>query len=362
MVRLKIRKKTTDGLVEVTTRPAIAVTSDAVVQLQEQPNSLTIGCLHNPGQKEYFYQQNYNAIVGHKTMSLIGDEVEESPTTDSSADFNFSPDTGDAEGYYVSRIAGVSGFDTAFHVIGGNTFRWQPGLNGLALDDIGRPDIDCADYLKVAEYIQILKEKLDIIKDQIVNQPVASGASGPAVTYGLHSQYQAMLRLWNYLVYRMSVILEVSFQSDAVFIQGRYINATDENIIIQPCTVTFMLQEGTPAGIKGILSNRIRATSTQGEAPNWNTSLVSGVLNTIEPGEVGKVTWTVYTVNSSYLPVDYVVVPRQEVTFTLRLDLSIPWGLPDAHAVVGIRWPLDAAAEITIEKARSVFMYDEDIS
>ena len=64
---------------------------------------------------------------------------------------------------------------------------------------------------------------------------------------------------------------------------------------------------------------------------------------------------------------EYPVVPRQEVSFTLRLDLAMAsGGLPDAHATVGIDWEISPAGSgvpaIVISKERTVFMYEEDIS
>lgn len=366
MVSLKIQKKDTDAPATVVTKPGITVASDTTIKLQQQPDSLIIGCGRNPGQKKYFYQQNFNAIVERKDVALATD----GSTTGELFNFDPSDDPGALTtdyagiwpGYYVSRISGALPLGTAFSLTGGNTFRWQAAANGLVIDDIGRPDVDCSDYLTAAGYIQTLKEKLDKIKEQIVGTPsgtdVATGES-TAVIYGLHKQYQAMQRLWNYLVYRMSIILEVSFQSDAVFIQGRYINTTDKDVVISPCTVSFTLEAASPGGIDGTLSNRIRSTSTQGAAPDWDTELSAGDPTPFTPGQA--VTWTVDTTTA------YTVVPRQEVSFTLRLDLSIAsGGLPDAHATVGITWELAPAATgvsaVVISKERTVFMYEEDIS
>ena len=366
MVSLKIQKKGTDVPVTVVTKPGIAVVSDTTIRLQQQPDSLIIGCGRNPGQKEYFYQQNFNAIVDRMDVAL-GDD---GSTTGELFNFDPSDDSGaltsdyagNWPGYYVSRLSGASPLNTALSIAGGNTFRWQGTDGGLVIDDIGRPDVDCSDYLTAAGYIQTIKEKLDKLKEQIISTPsgteVTTGES-TAIVYGLHKQYQAMQRLWNYLVYRMSVILEVSFQSDAVFIQGRYINATDKNVVLSACTVSFTLDQASPGGIGGTLYPRIRSTSTQGVAPDWGTTLSVGDPTLFTPGE--SVVWRVETMT------EYTVVPRQEVSFTLRLDLAMAsGGLPDAHATAGIAWqispPAPGVPEIVISKERTVFLYEEDIS
>lgn len=362
MVSLKIQKAGTDAPVTVVTKPGVAVVSDTTIKLQQQPDSLRIGCGRNPGQKEYFYQQNFNAIVDRMDVAL-GDD---GSTTGELFNFDPSDDAGaltsdyagNWPGYYVSRLSGASPLNTALSIAGGNTFRWQGTDGGLVIDDIGRPDVDCSDYLTAAGYIQTLKEKLDRLKEQIIGTPSGTAGESTPIVYGLHKQYQAMQRLWNYLVYRMSVVLEVTFQSDAVFIQGRYINTTDEEVLLSACDVSFTLGP-SPSGISGTLSPRIRSTSTQGVAPDWDTTLSAGDPMLLTPGV--SVVWKVEPTD------EYPVAPRQEVSFTLRLDLAVAsGGLPDVHAVAGIAWqispPAPGVPAIVISKERTVFLYEEDIS
>lgn len=341
MVRISIKKRDAGDVIPLSARDVRLETAGGV-SLAAGRGSLRVSCEKDPARRRDYYRQNFKAVT----------EFSDIPAPGTDTTFEFGAGTGGLpDGYYLGRLAGAVPLHTALAITGGPTFRWNPRPNGIAIDDIGRPDVDCGDYLRAAEYIRILGSKLDDIKDQIQGVPTAGN-------YGLHKQYQTLLRLWNFMVYRMSVILETSFQSDAVFIQGRYINTTDEPVVLRPCEVTFTLDQGSPAGINGRMSTRIRSTSTKGQAPLWKWTAAQGL--SLQPIVAGST--ALWTVTTGDPPLTYAVAPRQEAAFTLRLDLSKAGGLPDAHATVGIAWPLDAQETMIVEKERSVFIYHEDIT
>lgn len=338
-ITIKHRDGTTTGPVEMT-KP-ITVTASAGILLQPSPESLAVACSRDPGGVELFYQRNYNAIVNHEnTLDSEGDP-----------EFTFAY----TDGYYVSRVNGVLGLGGAFHIVGGNTFRWSPATNGIAIDDIGRPDVDCSDYLTIAGYLETLKNALDSIRGQIGDAPVA-GPGSTATTFGMHKQYQSVVHLWNYLVYRMAVLFEVSFQSNAFYLQGTFINTADVAVALRPCRLTLSLPMDVPEGSTACRFSTIQSNSSSEVNPAWTSS---------DPPEVsiaggGECTWDIESTASVY--------PRQQVVFTVRVDIKIPKDsvLPAGTAVASLSWPViiyelnNTPTPITIEKTRSLFVWQED--
>lgn len=357
-ITIKHRDGTTIGPVEMT-KP-ITVTASAGILLQPSTESLAVACSRDPGGVELFYQRNYNAIVNHEnTLDSEGNPEFTFAYTD--GDEN-TVDTGleQGTGYYISRINGALGLGGAFHIVGGDTFRWSPTTNGIAIDDIGRPDVDCSDYLTIAGYLETLKSALDSIRGQVGNVPVASGSM--ATTFGVHKQYQSVVHLWNYLVYRMAVLFEASFQSNAVYFQGTFINTADVAVNLETCTIGITLAAGIPNGTCSI-STRIRATSSEGAAPSWAVN--SEDTETISLGTAGTFSWRIDA------PTDgtQVIQPRQQVVFTARVDIYIPSPdtIPDQNITASLSWPVnvynlsETLSTITIVKERPLFLYQESV-
>lgn len=352
-ITIKHRDGTTTGPVEMT-KP-ITVTASAGILLQPSTESLAVACSRDPGGVELFYQRNYNAIVNHEN-TLDSEGNPEFTFAYIDGDEN-TVDTGleQGAGYYISRVNGVLGLGGAFHIVGGDTFRWSPATNGIAIDDIGRPDVDCSDYLTIAGYLETLKNALDSIRGQIGDEPVA-GPGSMATTFGVHKQYQSVVHLWNYLVYRMAVLFEVSFQSNAFYLQGTFINTADVAVALQPCRLTLSLPMNVPEGSTAYRFPTIQSNSSSDVNPAWTSS---------DPPEVyiaggGTFKWNIRSTAS--------VSPRQQVVFTVRVDIKIPKDsvLPAGTAVASLSWPViiyelnNIPTTITIEKTRSLFVWQED--
>lgn len=287
------------------------------------------------GWKEAYYRENFNAIYDHRPGAAEVPGVQGLMDT-----FAFAaPREGDPpepnsgipedEGYWIGRINGLWGFHNHLSVTGGPTFRWEPAwkegsCNGIRIDDIGRPDLDCGDYLKLAEYVRKLAAAYDGLKTQILGTPTSdSGGEGLpgryAKIYGFHKQYEATLMLWNYLVYVSSVVFNASFQQRALFLQGKFINGTDQAIALGDVTLSCSLLPGGSAvtAIEGKLFPTIRAESSRTDSVlAWQGS------PTAEGEEPGQPFTGVEAATWGLTSGGYYIQPQEEVEFLARIDFS----------------------------------------
>lgn len=148
-------------------------------------------------------------------------------------------------GFYISKINGVLGTpdisDTfpktvggRFSIVGGNTtdilpFAETANSVGLTIDDFGRPNIDCDDYAKLYKLSSRLDDYLENVKTQIIGKPSESGHVSSI--YGVHKQYQSVIRLWNNLVQLSSIRANVTYQNKHIFVQISITNNTDSDIV-----------------------------------------------------------------------------------------------------------------------------------
>lgn len=330
----KITIQTADGA-EVRTSGNLKVVAGAGASVEVKDGRLVVSRIAPDGWKEAYYRENFNAIYDHRhgeaevpgVQGLMDTFAFAAPPEDDPPD----PNSGipDDEGYWIGRINGLWGFHNHLAVTGGPTFRWEPAwkegsCNGIRIDDIGRPDLDCGDYLKLAEYVRKLAAAYDGLKTQILGTPTSgSGGGGLSVryakVYGFHKQYEATLMLWNYLVYISSVVFNASFQWRALFLQGKFINGTDQAIALGNVTLSCRLLPGESevTAIEGKLFPTIRAESSIADSNlTWQGSPTA---EGEEPGQIftsgGDATW-------GLAPDGYDIQPQEEVEFLARIDLS----------------------------------------
>lgn len=288
-----------------------------------------------------FYRDNLRAIVNREDI-----------TTQTGAAFNFEDNSASPDGYYISRLQGQWALHNQISITGGPTFRWEPiwdptagedstgAYVGMYIDDIGRPDLDCDDYLILAKYVDRLAAAYDAIKDQILGNPVGEDAvagdpsDNPvehryAITYGLYRQYQTTLALWNYLVHVSSVVFNVSLQHGALFIQGRYTNRLSSNSPLKQVTISCALVKGPSANaeqITGTLFNKIPVTTSVpgGTLPvfTFNEGLKEQSFPAGDP-PVNTAIWELTPIDPrEQEPTPFMLAPRQEISFLSRIDLD----------------------------------------
>lgn len=330
----KITIQTADGA-EVRTSGNLKVVAGAGASVEVKDGRLVVSRIAPDGWKEAYYRENFNAIYDHRhgeaevpgVQGLMDTFAFAAPTEGDPPGPNSGIPADD--GYWIGRINGVWGFHNHLSVTGGPTFRWEPAwkdgsCNGIRIDDIGRPDLDCGDYLKLAEYVRKLAAAYDGLKTQILGDP----ASGPGVEglpgryakiYGFHKQYEATLMLWNYLVYVSSVVFNASFQQRALFLQGKFINSTDHAIALGDVTLSCRLLPGVSevTAIEGKLFPTIRAESSITDSDlAWQGS------PTAEGEEPGQPFTSDVAAAWELTPGVYDIQPQEEVEFLARIDFS----------------------------------------
>lgn len=295
----------------------------------------------------YYYQNNYNAIIKQENIG----------------EFEFE-DEG-KNGLYVSTINKVAPYLNAiediiisdFALLGGPTYRVDniPGSviegeevkSSILLQDIARPDVDCADYIEVLGYIERLQEVLDGIKNQIINIPETS-QEGDVVIYGVHRQYQALQVLWNFLVQNLSLIVNLTYQEVAptkpkgehpeskIYVQVKIHNNTDSPYTIKQINLNY---PGLGSGweditlefdkvvkiIRTVDSVRISTMVTQG-GTNLNTAKTWEVnpSGTIQPDEEISFLFG-FTLLGVSTPVGSTSLPG-------RIPLAVDTEIPDLYA------------------------------
>lgn len=148
------------------------------------------------------------------------------------------------KGFYISKINGIQGTrdpdrnppraDGDFAIVGGNTTDVVHNGNydnpGLYIDDFGRPDVDCQEYATLNTLLVRLDEYLDNVKTQIIGKPLNTPDNKRAVVYGVHTQYKALVELWNNTVQLSAVRTNVSYQNKHIFIQVSITNTTNQDL------------------------------------------------------------------------------------------------------------------------------------
>lgn len=295
-----------------------------------------------------FYQLNFDAITRHQTL----------PTGTTPEYFDFSPDA--ANGYYVSTLNGVNPlskwrdsmtkFTSDLTIAGGPTFRWEAYESGdevgISVSDIGRPDIDCGDYVRLTGYLRRIHEVLDGVRAQILDNP--SRAGDVAVNYGIHKQYQTTRALWNFLVRNMALTLNLSQQRDHVYMQLRVHHnfgptpLTLNSGFVVRVTKTF----GTSAGMTLAMDNIIKVTRSAEGAPV--TLATPDAMTAKEISEV-PVSWTISTEGVQLSP---------DETLSLIIDFTVGGTVSKGLCLLfDVSWELPDGGEGTIEITRKRLLY-----
>lgn len=313
--RIKVRKR--DGTETLLNPGPVNVVVGEGLGASSSDNRLTLSSLIPPNKRKEYFRRNFEAIVNR------ADDGE----------FTFSPSSPDQGGYYLGRLQGQWALHNQVSLTGGPTFRWEPRWNeagsrydGLILDDIGRPDIDCDDYLRLKEYVDALARAYDEIKDQILQDPESHHPEGVedleevrAVTYGLHKQYQATLAMWNYLVQTSAVVFNVSMQQGSLFIQGRYTNRDSGPNQLGGVRIHCRLVKEPGSNVdevSGTLFPKVSVTSSiKGNSP---VLVGAGGTQSIEDEDdpTKVVFWTIDPIPT------YNMQAKQEVSFLSRIDLE----------------------------------------
>lgn len=341
MATVNIRKK--DGATQSrdVSNGTLAMAAGANVSLAAMDGVAAIRAVDNAADTSHYFQANLDAILGHADALEGGDGQ---PV------FRFGgPEAGD--GYYVSRLNGVAPLlapclvegvpyvaDVA--ITGGPTLRVAEGEGAVWLADIGRPDLDCDDYARVALLVNRLREVLDGVKDQINGSP--SGAATAAV-FGLHKQYQAMQRLWNFLVRTMSLVVNLSFQesddgSAAVYMQYRVHNNTDAPAPLAAVSVGLLPSAALPDNsVRMTLDKIIKVTRTTPSGRVAMTpSLAGGGTGLAVALKTGG-TWTVTPgAGVSLAPdetisvfIEFSLSTSAQAALPTQLDFTVSTSLPD---------------------------------
>lgn len=164
-------------------------------------NTVSLSTAYTPEGISAVFNSNYNDICNHTPESEYG-----------------------KDGYYISKLGGVSPIDNNTFIVGGNTTDILPySSHGIVIDDFGRPDIDCDDYCILNNMLAKIEAYLDTVKRQIIGIP---SGSTTADIYGAHQQYQACIKLWNYLVQILTLRMNASYQNKHIFLQASFVNNT----------------------------------------------------------------------------------------------------------------------------------------
>lgn len=178
------------------------------------------------------------------------------------------------DGYYLSKINGASPFNNNLILNGDLTSQLEPAEYGLKYSDFGRPDVDCDDYARLKDLIDKLENYLDTVKDQIIQLPtIKDPETKTAKLYGVHAQYQALAKLWNYIVQVSTARLNVSYQNRSIFVQTSYLNHNNANAGKDtPVTCTITLKNYTGTDIPKLYATFARASFTSSKNnPNYPT-------------------------------------------------------------------------------------------
>ena len=302
------------------------------IALEGTDDLILVQCTHDQGKTAYFYQQNFEAITKRLKIAISS---EEHPF------FNFDPSLldppeTDENGYYIASINGVTPllrvrtggtFTSDITFNGGSTLRWAPytetdemdavTARGISLADIGRPDIDCPDYVRIIKYLNRIEFVLDHILSQIKDVPVLN-STDHATTYGFHKQYQAARILWNYLVNNMNMHINVSQQDAEVFIQVVLShNFGEYNIILSQAPLTI---SATP--VSTLTDTAIRLGEITKITRNTPTAVVNFTANPVVGGSfraiaTDSLTWTI-TPSSPANP----MTPGELISFVLSFDIG----------------------------------------
>ena len=228
---------------------------------------------------------------------------------------NFS----DPAGYYLSKINNTAPINNNFMLNGDLTSQLEPTEYGLTYSDFGRPDVDCGDYARLKELIDKLESYMDKVKDQIIQIPtIKDSESKAAKIYGVHAQYQALAKLWNYIVQVSTARLNVSYQNRSIFVQTSYLNHNNENAGKgTPVTCTITLKNYTGTDIPKLYARFARASFTSSKNnpnyPAYNPAYPE-IQAELIPGDTVGHTWLFTFPNE--------IVQGDTITLLTRFDIT----------------------------------------
>lgn len=356
MPTITIKKRDTTTATVLAPHGVLGLVSSGTVKLSPADTLVAITIDDNLMDRDYQYQALMASILNHEgdVFSLVGEN----------------------DGYYVSRINGVTPLNGGIALLGGISERIYENGNTIHVKNIARADLDCDDYIRIKEYILRIKNTLDGIKSQIVDDP-ETGIGGALITYGVHRQYQTLQRIWNYLVRNLSLVLNVSYQENAedtsdVYMQIKIHNNTGQTYTLRPMNITlhrrvqwsnvYIRQEKVVKISRTSGGARI-AVSVTPPGPG-NISIGS---STAAPDTV---TWT-YTpwASGSYPdgPVD--VQPNETIAISIQFKLFVTTGsasLPHQLSFTVATDIKDDTVEgdevVTVSRGRTVYIHNESLT
>ena len=154
--------------------------------------------------------------------------------------------------YYITTLNGVPCKEGNLSLLGGPTTQVNPATNGLTIFDMGLPDVDCADYKQINDYLAVLLNYINSIKEQIIGTPIKTSNK---FIFGLLYQYKAMLTLWNYLCTLLCVRFSLNYDADNayIYLMTGYVNTSTKPLAIDGlrCVLDIVCKDASGAVITG---------------------------------------------------------------------------------------------------------------
>jgi len=356
MPTITIKKRDTTIATTLAPHGVLGLVSSGTVKLSPADTLVAITIDDNLMDRDYQYQALMESILNHE-----GDVF-------SQVDKN--------DGYYVSRINGVTPLNGGIALLGGISERIYENGNTIHIKNIARADLDCDDYIRIKEYLLRIKNTLDGIKSQIVDDP-ETGIGGALITYGVHRQYQTLQRIWNYLVRNLSLVFNVSYQENAedtsdVYMQIKIHNNTGQTYTLRPMNITLHRRvQWSNVYIRPEKVVKIARTSGGARIAFSVTSPGPGNISIGSPTlEPDTVTWTYSPRVAGSYPAEPVDVrPNETIAISIQFQLFVTAGSPalphqlSFTVATGIKDDTVEGDEVvTVSRGRTVYIHNDSLT